>query len=154
MCFLLLERVWRNLQIFISSLKHLVWITTNEKANSKFIGILQVFYSRLSVIHPGDVFSVIVFVFFFLTMPFSKSSLLEGIRSHGIKKASRSSSLLYFPAIPRPVTVFQNSLKGCPASKSVWNLMVGSVIFTVVSYSQCYLLPIVSNNVVPNVSVS
>ena len=153
MCFLLLERVWRNLQIFISSLKHLVWITTNEKANSKFIGILQVFYSRLSVIHPGYVFSVIVFVFFFYYAVF-EIKLAWGHTFCGIKKASRSSSLLYFPAIPRPVTVFQNSLKGCPASKSVWNLMLGSVIFTVVSYSQFYLLPIVSNNVVPNVSVS
>lgn len=151
MCFLLLERVWRNLYIFISSLKHLVWITTNEKAHSKELNMYFIVASALFI---QVTFSLSLFLFLFFYYAVFEIKLAWGHTFCGIKKASRSSSLLYFPAIPRPVTVFQNSLKGCPASKSVWNLMVGSVIFTVVSYSQCYLLPIVSNNVVPNVSVS
>ena len=139
MCFLLLERVWRNLYIFISSLKHLVWITTNEKANSKELNMYFIVASALFI---QVTFSLSLFLFFFFYYAVFEIKLAWGHTFCGIKKASRSSSLLYFPAIPRPVRCFRIAWRGVlPLSRCeiLWWVQLFLLLSLIVS-ATCYPL--------------
>lgn len=139
MCFLLLERVWRNLYIFISSLKHLVWITTNEKANSKELNMYFIVASALFI---QVTFSLSLFLFFFFTMPFSRSSLREGIRSVVSRKRREAVLSCIFQLYPGRLRCFGIAWRGVlPLSRGeiLWWVQLFLLLSLIVSATCCPL---------------